>query len=107
MEAAGALNATDQLLSTRPVRKDGLADITMSSFDTWLDGLTERVRDKAQLSKYSAVVNDCGDHRGADFCTACGEEVDEDGNTESLTRYCSRHCGCHGTGCPMGLERVE
>jgi hypothetical protein len=20
--------------------------------------------------------------------------------------YCSRHCGCHGVGCPMGLIRV-
>jgi hypothetical protein len=49
----------------------------------------------------------CDDHRGAEFCIACGEDVDEDGNTESLTLYCSRHCGCVGTGCPMGLIRRD
>ena len=78
----------------------------MSKFDDWLNELTERVRGKSQLAKYSAVVDCCGDHRGADFCTECGEEVDEDGNTEGKTIYCSRHCGCHGVGCPMGLIRV-
>lgn len=78
----------------------------MSNFDAWLEGLTKHVRAKAR-PKHSAVVDCCDDHRGADFCSACGEEVDEDGNTESMTRYCSRHCGCHGTGCPMGLERVD
>ncbi len=78
----------------------------MSNFDAWLDGLTQHIRSKGRPT-YNAVVNDCGDHRGADFCTACGEEVDEDGNTENMVQYCSRHCGCVGTGCPMGLERVE
>lgn len=78
----------------------------MSNFDAWLDGLTEHIRAKAK-PKYKAVVHDCVDHRGADFCTACKEIVDEDGNTESMLRYCSRHCGCVGTGCPMGLERNE
>lgn len=79
----------------------------MQNFDAWLDGITEHIRNKTAPSKYSAVVNDCGDHRGADFCTACGEEVDEDGNTESRIEYCSRHCGCHGVGCPMGLKRSD
>lgn len=79
----------------------------MKGFDEWLDGLTEHVRAKSQLQKYSAVVSSCDEHRGADFCTACGEEVDEDGNTESRFEYCSRHCGCHGTGCPMGGKLVD
>ena len=78
----------------------------MTTFDAWLDNLTERIRSK-EKPKYSAIVHDCGDHHGADFCTACKEEVDEDGNTESAFRYCSRHCGCVGTGCPMGLERRD
>jgi hypothetical protein len=78
----------------------------MSKFDDWLDTITDYVRGKASLSKFSAVVSDCDDHRGADFCTSCGEEVDEDGNTVSKLIYCSRHCGCHGVGCPMGLIRV-
>jgi len=79
----------------------------MVSFDAWLDKLTEHLRAKSKVSKYSAVVNDCEDHRGADFCTACNEEVDEDGNTESKPRYCSRYCGCFGVGCPMGFERFD
>ena len=78
----------------------------MSSFDTWLDGLTEHIRAKAK-PKYSAIVNDCVDHRGADFCTSCGEEVDEDGNTASKFEYCSRNCGCVGAGCPMGGIRFD
>lgn len=78
----------------------------MSNFDAWLDSLTEHIRAKAK-PKYSVMVSACEDHRGAEFCTACGEEVDEDGNTESMTVYCSRHCGCVGTGCPMGLKIVD
>ena len=78
----------------------------MQEFDAWLDGLTEHIRNKSK-QKYTAVVHDCGDHLGADFCTACGEEIDEDGNTESRIEYCSRHCGCHGPGCPMGLKRPD
>lgn len=78
----------------------------MSSFDTWLDGITEHIRAKA-TPKHSAIVNSCDDHLGADFCTACGEEVDEDGNTESRFEYCSRHCGCVGPGCPMGGKRID
>lgn len=78
----------------------------MSSFDTWLDGLTEHIRAKAR-PKYAAVVAACVDHRGADFCTECNEEVDEDGNTESRFEYCSRNCGCVGVGCPMGKIRVD
>lgn len=76
----------------------------MSGFDSWLEGITQRVRQK---QKYHAIVDNCDDHRGADFCRSCGEEVDEDGNTESRPEYCSRHCGCHGVGCPMGLKRVD
>ena len=40
-----------------------------------------------------------------DFCPECGSLVDEDGNTEEMFVYCSRNCGCHGVGCPMGLRR--
>lgn len=78
----------------------------MTSFDTWLDGITERIRSKARTTQYSAIVSSCDDHRGADFCTACGEEVDEDGNTASRFEYCSRQCGCDGPGCPMGGKQV-
>lgn len=80
--------------------------VSVSKFDEWLDGMTERVRNKS-APKYSAIVDCCDDHRGADFCTACGEEVDEDGNTESRFEYCSRHCGCVGKGCPMGGKIVD
>lgn len=76
----------------------------MSSFDSWLEDLTQRVRQK---QKYNAIVDDCEDHLGADFCRACGEEVDDDGNTESRFEYCSRNCGCYGTSCPMGGKRVD
>lgn len=78
----------------------------MGDFDAWLDGLTAHIRAKAQ-PKYGAIVHDCVDHRGADFCTACGEEVDEDGNTASKFEHCSRNCGCDGTGCPMGGIRFD
>lgn len=78
----------------------------MTAFDTWLDGLTEHIRRK-NTPRYHSVVNDCTDHRGADFCTSCNEEVDEDGNTLSMPQYCSRNCGCHGPGCPMGLTVVD
>lgn len=42
-----------------------------------------------------------------DFCPECGDPVDEDGNTENMPIYCSRNCGCHGPGCPMGLIRHD
>ena len=76
------------------------------SFDSWAAKLADSISAKAK-PKYSKIVHACEDHRGADFCTACGEEVDEDGNTESRPVYCSRHCGCVGTGCPMGLMRGD
>ena len=78
----------------------------MTSFDSWLDGITTHIRAKAQ-PKYKAVVDACVDHRGADFCSECGEEVDEDGNTASRFEYCSRQCGCDGPGCPMGGKIMD
>lgn len=78
----------------------------MSNFDVWLDGLTEHIRAKDR-PKYSAIVHSCVEHRGADFCTECNEEVDEDGNTASKFEFCSRHCGCHGPGCPMGGKQID
>lgn len=78
----------------------------MTNFDAWLDCITEHIRAKAR-PKYNAVVDACVDHLGADFCKECGEEVDEDGNTESKFEYCSRHCGCDGPGCPMGGIRID
>jgi hypothetical protein len=78
----------------------------MSNFDAWLDSLTEHIRPKAP-PQYKAVAHSCDDHLGAEFCAACGEEVDEDGNTESRFEYCSRHCGCVGPGCPMGGKQID
>lgn len=80
----------------------------MTSFDAWLDNLTDHLRARTQpKTRYREVVDSCVAHRGADFCTECGEEVDEDGNTASRFEYCSRNCGCHGPGCPMGGKRID
>lgn len=79
----------------------------MAAAAAWSDAAT---KNKVNASSPNRdVCNDCNDHREYPntTCAWCGEPIDEDGNTESNVRYCSRQCGCVGPGCPMGLERRD